>query len=490
MKTKSNTGARMTERKNLLKLLADEDLEKIHSATLDILENKGVLFTRAEAVDIFQKEGLQVKDGIVKFPPDVVEEAISRIPEKFVRRGLRPEHDVRMGEGDCYFGGGSLPLYIVNANTFKRRKALKEDMIKFARLVDGLPNFSVGNGVVKPWDVPDSVIHAVWMQNILKNTSKPSCCWYAVSPQMAQDTISILAAASGGPDELKERKTWALTACPIAGLKFGDSIIGLIEMARAGIPVEVMDTPFPGSMNPVTLAGSLVLSNATILSAMVLSQIINPGTPVVYALYGGIMDMASGTHAFSTPETALYNIAAVQLCRRYGIPSNMAAPTSDSKVPDAQAAYEKMMIALIPALAGADSLTLLGGILDFGLSASYEQMVIDNEMAGQILRILKGFEVTEETLAVDLIKTTDHGGQYLDSEHTIRHFRDVFWFPFVSDRQVRELWEQKGSKDINRRAGELAEKIIAENQPSPLSEARTAEVDKAVEMILKREKVR
>jgi len=480
----------MDEKNSFLKFLSEEDLEKIDLATLDILENKGVLFTRKEALSIFKREGLPIEEeGVVKFPPELVKEAISCVPKNFVRRGFKSEYDVKMGEGKCYFGGGSLPLYVVDSDTYQRREALKKDMVNFTRLVDRLPNFSFGNGVVKPSDVPDSVIHAIWIQNIIENTSKPSCCWYATSVQMAQDTIEILSAASGGLDELKKRKTWAITACPVSGLKWGDSVIGLIEMAKVGIPVEIMDTPFPGSMSPVTLAGTLVLSNATILSGVVLSQIINPGTPVVYALYGGIMDMRTGTHAFATPETALYSAAAVQLCQQYGIPTNMTAPTSDSKVPDAQAAYEKMMVALVPALAGADSLTLLGGVLDFGLSASYEQMVIDNEIAGQILRILKNFEVNEETLAVGTIKERDYGGYYLDSEHTLKYFKDTLWVPFLSDRQIREVWEAKGSKDILKRAKEKVKEILSGSFKSSLSEKTLVEVRKVVKKICQREKV-
>ena len=240
--------------KGSLKLLSEEDLDKIYLAALDILENKGVLFTTEEALNIFKREGLSVKDGVVKFPPDLIEETISNIPKKFIRKGLNPKYDVKIGDSKCYFGGGSLPLYVVDANNYKRREALKDDMVKFTKLVNGLPNFAFGNGVVKPSDVQDSVIHAIWMQNLIKNSSKPSCCWYATSSQMAEDTIEIMAAACGSLEKLKDGKTWAITACPVAGLKFGDSIIGLIEMAKVGVPVEIMDTPFPGSMIPDVVA--------------------------------------------------------------------------------------------------------------------------------------------------------------------------------------------------------------------------------------------
>ena len=479
------------QKKKVLRLLSEDDLNRIHEASLHIMEEKGIRFVTKEALDIFKKAGFKIEnEDIVKFPPDFVMDAIKKVPQSFVRRGLDPKYDIAVGDGTLSMGGGSLPLYVVDPDTYSRRKATSEDMVKFTRLVDALPNLAIGNGVVKPSDVPDRVMHAVWNRNIVSNTYKPSCCWYAIDKKTAQDTIEILSAAAGGLDELKERKTWAITVCPDNSLTWGDSIIGLIEMAKVEVPIEIVPVPFLGSMYPVTLAGALVQANAEALSAVVLSQIVNPGCPVIYApSYGGIMDMRAGSHAFGTPETALYGAAAAQLGKWYGLPTNIIVGITDSKVPDAQAAYEKMMTMLLPALADVDCMSLVGGMLDFALSASYEQMVIDNEIAGQVLRIRRGFKITDETLAVDVIKEVGHGGHYLEHKHTLKHFREELWIPEIADRYSREVWENKGGKDIKERAKEKAQKIIQEHYPTPLSEERQKEVDKVVKRIMKREKI-
>jgi trimethylamine--corrinoid protein Co-methyltransferase len=251
-----------------------------------------------------------------------------------------------------------------------------------------------------------------------------------------------------------------------------------------------MDTPFPGSLSPVTLAGTIALSNANILAGLTLAQIINPGTPLIYCFYGGIMDMNVGSHVFGTPESALYTAAAVQLCHLYQVPSNMTVPAVSAKVPDAQCSFEKMMNALLPALSGVDCLSLFGGILDFGMSASYEQMLIDNEMAGQINYLCRGFEVTPQTLAEDVIKSIGHGGHFLQTEHTLRHFKEELFFPILSDRNGYETWKKQGSNNIVQRAEQKVEEILQEPY---LEDHLTAEcsrdVDNVVKDILQREKV-
>ncbi|RPI47982.1 MAG: trimethylamine--corrinoid methyltransferase, partial [Chloroflexi bacterium] len=223
--------------------------------------------------------------------------------------------------------------------------------------------------------------------------------------------------------------------------------------------------------------------------ALVLAQAINPGIPVNYTTYGGVLDARSGSHSFGAPELGLYNAAAAQLSRWYGIPNNLVTGISDSKVPDAQAAYEKALTTVLPCLAGADSTSLIGGELDFGLSASYEQLVIDDEIAGQILRLVRGFEVNEETLALDVIREVGPGGHYLDSRHTRKHFREELWLPRLADRRPWDVWQADGAKDAVMRARERVEELLAAHQPVPLAPERAAAVDGVVRDICEREGV-
>jgi trimethylamine---corrinoid protein Co-methyltransferase len=306
--------------------LSEAQLDRIHTATLDVLEHVGVRFTNTYVREQWRQAGFPPDEtGLVRLLPHAVEDAIRCTPRRYTRLGKTRDLDIHMGDGDLYIGVGSLPLYVVEwtGTEFIRRDASRQDMVRFAYLGDACPHLAIGNGQVKPKDVPDSVVHAIWNQNAVKNIAKPTCCWYALDIQTAQDTLAILRAAAGGDQPLRQAKTWAITICPDQALSWGDSAVGLVEMAKAGVPLEIMPMPFPGSMTPVTLAGTIVQFNAEILAALVLAQSLNPGVPVNYTTYGGVMDMRLATHSFGAPEIALYNAAAAQLSNWYGIPNNL-----------------------------------------------------------------------------------------------------------------------------------------------------------------------
>jgi len=238
------------------------------------------------------------------------------------------------------------------------------------------------------------------------------------------------------------------------------------------------------------MAGTLVHANAEAISAIVLSQLDRPGCPIIYApSYGGCMDMATGSHCSGTPEAAFQGAAFAQLGRWYGFPTNMMAGISESKLPDAQAGYEKMMVLLLPALAGAHCITQAAGLLDFALSTSYEQMVIDDEICSQVLHLAKGFPIDEEAFALDAIRKVGHGGHYLEHEHTLRHFREALWLPRLADRRQYDQWASDGRKDIAQRAKEKADQILAEHKPVGVSSDRAAEAQKIVSNIFDREGV-
>lgn len=480
----------MTEhRRPQLCFLTDNDCARIHEATLHLLEQLGVRFATEDALEVFRQAGFEVTDdNIVRFQPEQVTAALETVPETVLRRGLAPGFDVPIGGDGLAMGAGSVALYVIEAPDYDRRKANLDDLLRFTCLVDALENFSIGNGVVLPQDVPDVVMPTVWDLNAAVNTSKPSCCWYATSQQMAEDGLSVMTAAAGGGKALREMKTWAVTICPDAPLIWGPSIYGLLEMAQYEVPIEVLPMPMRGSMCPVTMPGTLVHANVEAISAIVLSQLVNPGCPIIYApSYGGCMDMSTGAHCFGTPEAAVQGATLAQLGQWYGFPTNMMAGISDSKVPDAQAAYEKMMVLLLPALAGADCITQAGGLLDFALSASYEQMVIDDEICGQVRKIASGFGFTEEDLAVNVIEKVAHGSTYLEHEHTLQHFREELWMPQIADRNSYDQWAAAGGKDIVRRAVKRAEELIAEHRPVGATGKQAQAAYQAARVIFERE---
>ena len=225
---------------------------------------------------------------------------------------------------------------------------------------------------------------------------------------------------------------------------------------------------------------------AETLAVAVLAQLVRPGAPVIYAAsYGGIMDMRQACHSFGAPESALFAAASVEVGRSFGLPTDMMQGTSDSKLPDAQAAWEKTLALIMPALAGADCVTQAGALLDHALSASYEQLAIDQEIVGNVQRLLKASVVDDESLAVDEIMDLPFGGHYIESEHTFRNFRHELFVPRLAERRSWVQWATDGAENAARRARSYVQELLEQSSPaSGLPAARAAAVDEFVSEIL------
>lgn len=471
--------------------LSEEELRRIHTATLEILEESGIQFTLPEAQAVFRQAGLRVdREGVVRFPGWVMEEAVAKTPSRFTREALHPSYpSVRYGTGELSFTSSSTPLYVLDHGSTRLRPATVRDTADFARLADALPSFGCANGGVWSRELPPPVFHALYFELMVKNTAKPIPAGDVLNATVARDLIRLAEIVSGGREELARKKSFSFTSCPAGKGRWGNNVLAFIEGAKAGLVLKITPMPFAGSTHPVTLAGLLAQTNAEILSCVVLIQLLAPGAPILYTPYPGIMDMGTATHCCGTPETALAGAAFAQLARWYGIPSNITVGTPDAKLPDAQAAYEKMMTALPPALAGADEIGLFGGMLGMADSVSFEQLAIDDELAGNIRRIARGFEVSGETLAMSAIREVPIGGNFLEHEHTLRHFREEHYRATLADRASREGWERSGATTILERAAERVRKLLAEHRPPGLSPETERELEKEIRAICAREGV-
>ena len=473
-----------------LSVLTPGELEQIHAATRRVLAEKGIRFTLAECLDVFRRAGFQItRESAVKISSDQLESALRTAPGHFVRHGATPARDVTIGDGVTKFAVGSLPIWVAE-NSFPpvRRPATLADLRNFTLLSEALDGFEIGNPVVQPQEVPVGVMHALWNRTVSVRMTKPACCWYATTSEMAAEGLEILRLAAGGLDELRRSRRWAITICPDSAMQWGKSAIGVLAFAPAEVPIEVLPMPFLGSMHPVTMPGALVQATAETLAIVVLAQIVRSGAPVVFApSYGGVMDMSAGTHAFGAPESALFAAAAAEVGRGFGLPTDMMQGTTDSKRPDAQAAWEKTLALALPALAGADCITQAGALLDSALSASYEEIVIDEEIVGNVRRIAGPCEVNAETLAIEEILRLPFGGHYLESEHTLRHFRKELFRPALADRRNWQHWAEEGGTDASQRAGARAAELLSSMRPvSGLPPDRARAVDDFVAGIFRR----
>ena len=476
--------------RSALRVLSDEELKRIHTDTLEILETTGVKFLCEEALSVFAEHGLPVgDDSVVFFPPEVVERCIASAPSAFTRHPLDPKHPtVRWGGGDCYIGTGSTVAYIVDLDG-NYREGGEADIAHFARLSDAMDNLVIGNGMVWAQDISQAVFHARYIEVLAKNNGKVMPAGDGLDTKTSADLVRLSQCILGGEEELRKKKTFTMTALPQQALLWSHEAAAVIEPAKAGLPNEICPMPLIGSMHPATLAGALVQMNVEMLSGIVLNQLVNPGAPVVWMSWPGLMDMSVASNVFGAPEQGLTNAASAQMARWYGIPSNIIVGQTDSKVPDQQAGYEKMFSVLLAALAGADEIALVGGLIDFGRIACYEQVVIDNEIAGYVQRALAGITVNSDKLAIDVIREVSHGGNYIDHEHTFNHFKDEQYFPTLSNRDMRQKWEAEGSKDIRESAIEKTRDILDNHHPKPLNREQAHDLEKEVETIYKREGV-
>jgi trimethylamine--corrinoid protein Co-methyltransferase len=304
--------------------------------------------------------------------------------------------------------------------------------------------------------------------------------------EKAKDCIRMATVIAGGKEALKKRPNMFTTCNVISPLEYMvEQTEGLIEYAKVGLPVDIASEPQCGATSPVTMAGTLAQQTAEILGMVVISQLVNPGTPVLMGTVAAAMDLRNGMIALGGVEAALLNVAHAQMAQFYGIPSRGTGSNTESKTLDMQAGYEKAITLSLPAMAGINMI-FYPGTMDHAMTVSLESLVIDHEICGVMDRILRGVSVTEETIGLDLIDKVGPGGHFLNQKHTMRHLREEHFLPKLSDRDSYEVWTEKGKKGFQEQAKAQVKKILAGHNPSPLDSAVEKELLSIVQEVEKR----
>jgi len=460
-------------------LLSQDEVEAIHNASLEVLEGTGIKVGSEKALDILKEAGAKVDSGKkhVAIPRSLVEEALRRAPKTIRFCARSPRYDVVLDKREPRFTTDGGPPFITDWETGERRTSTNEDMARWVRVADYLGNVHIVWGSVTAGDVPAPMQEIVGTITSLNNTEKHVAV-QAFNAREAQYEIEIAAAIVGGREELKKRPIISATQCPIAPLTFeAGSIEAVIEFARAGIPVVCITMPLMGETGPATVAGTLVVNNAENLASLVISEFASSGAPVVYSSAAGGIDFKTGSATVGTPEYSLVQTGCAQLARYYGLPSNICGGDCDSKALDVQCGFERAMTLTTSILTGADIITGLGGLNAANLM-SPELLVIDNEIIGAILRIGRGFEVNDDTLAVDVINRVGPGGHFLGERHTLEHYKAETWIPEISDRESFGTWQKMGSRTMDKVAGEKIKQILATHKPEPISEGAEKEISR------------
>ncbi|HID90637.1 TPA: hypothetical protein EYP44_01600 [Candidatus Bathyarchaeota archaeon] len=463
-----------------LSLLSDDQLCDIYLASVEVLERVGLEAGEERALEVLEEAGADVerRSGLVRIPEHLVREAVKSAPSRVTLCGRTADRDVKVEGKRVFFGAGANALYVLDPSTGRVREATTQDCVNAAILADALENIHCYLSLVSPQDVPPEGVDRVKCAIALKNTTK-HFFHDAQGREGAEDQIRMAAAVVGGIEELRRRPLLSLAPCVTSPLRWGkDALEVLIAMAEHGLPQIISSEPMSGATSPASLAGSLVQQCAEVIGGLVIAQLVSRGTPVLVCTLPTIMDMRTGNIAMGSVEMGLMCAAMAQIMRRHGIPYVGSGGMADSKVMDEQAAYEKAMTCLLAALAGTNLIHLSAGMLEAILTFGYEQLVIDDEIIGMVMRAMQGIQVDDVLLAVDVIERVGPGGHFLAQDHTRRLFRREHFIPSLTDRRTRKDWERSGSLDIVARARGRVDEILRSHRPEPLERSVREEIDR------------
>jgi trimethylamine--corrinoid protein Co-methyltransferase len=462
-----------------VKVIDERQIQQIHTATLEVLERTGVVFNDEQALELLDGAGARVEGDRVRIPAWLVEDSIRRAPKRIVLGNRDGTRSVVL-EGDKSWFGPSLDcIDYLDPVTEERRPFTSDDCRITATIADALPNFTwvmdIGMAADKPADIADRVI----ARQVMTYCEKPFvfCCKDANS---TRDIYEMALLIVGGEEKFKRAPTIVHYSEPISPLSyFGPAVEKIIFCAEAGIPVINFPAPQAGGTGPATFAGNIVQGSAESLSGLVLAQLVRPGAPFIYGAFTTIMDMKTTIFSYGASEMSLMVAAVSQMAQHYRLPFFGTAGCTDAKFPDPQAAAEVALSCLSSALVGANLVHDAGSWIDHGSLVSPAFMVLVNEVLYMVNQYMRGIPVNEDTLAIDIIDSVGPGGHYLNEDHTMNHFRDV-WYSKIFDRTIYDVWQEQGAKRFEER---LREKTLEamNHKPAELSPEIIKEFDRMEE---------
>ncbi len=456
------------------KILGKEGVKRIHEATLALLSEVGIILTHPGARELLFEHGAQADRGRVLIPPDLVERSLSLCPPKVKVQGRDPERAIELGDGRWHAHNvGGVPNVL---DREVRRPAGRRDVAEAARLLDALPNVSSVTPLFTPQDVLASSMSLWMLYDTVANTTKP------IHGPGVRSAKELRALAEMAQVLLPEGK-FTVSVSPVSPLFFPDEEVeAILEASRLGLTLIPPPGPIMGATAPMSIAGALVQQNAEILACIVLAQLVTPGLPVVYSGRVSVMNPRPGLSVWGNPEVGMASAATVEIGHYYNLPVNVYGLCTSSLSPDIQSGYERAFNAVLPILAGADEISGVGE-MEGGVTSSWEQMVIDDEILTSIGRIVRGFEVNEESLALEVIaRVIDGPRNFLAERHTVKYLRGG---EMLQTRlAVRESWaecETRGRKGIVENAREKAEEILARHEVPPLDKHQQAAVEEIIQ---------
>ncbi|UCF91877.1 MAG: trimethylamine methyltransferase family protein [Desulfobacterales bacterium] len=469
-----------------LEYFSAEQMRDIHGAALEILEDCGTVVHHKKCVELLQKAGAYVKDDKRVFiPSGLAEWAIRSAPSRVTIYDRKGKPSMFLEGRNVYYGTGSDCPHLLDSFTGERRDFRLKDVEDAVRLVDFLPNidFTMSMGLAP--DVPTDLQYQYKYATMIRNSIKPQVIT-AADRKSLEDITDIAAAAAGGREELRRKPIFVLYDEPTSPLiHMHEAMEKLLFMAENRLPTNYSPGIMAGGTGPVTMAGAITQADAEILAGLVIHQLARPGAPFIFGAGMSPMDMHSMQPTYSSPEAMMEQAGLCQIGRcLYDLPTWGFGGCSASKLADEQAVNEASTYIMMSGWMGTNLVHDVG-YLEFGLTYSFDLLVMCDEFIGQVRRMMEGIRVDPEYLAVDAVKRVGPGGHFLDDPHTLGHFREN-WQPGITDRRTYETWKAKGASTMGQRTRAKIKAILDKHQPEPLS----PETDAQIEEILRRAQAR
>jgi trimethylamine--corrinoid protein Co-methyltransferase len=463
-----------------LNMFSPEDIQRLHAATLEVIEQTGIRFPSKRAQEIWASCGAQVdaKTGIVKAPAHLIESALKKAPPAYSLAARNQAQDLPLDGKHVWVGTDGCGVEIIDLYNGERRRSKLQDVEEIARVADASEQVAFHWVALSAQDKPAHTrglheLGAVW-RNSTKHVQTESI--YSVAE--AKAAVEMATAVAGSKEALRKRPVLSLMQCTAPPLGHdGGSLDAALIGAEAGLPVGFMTMAACLTTGPATLAGNLVVGNAEVIAGTALIQLAFPGAPVFYAAAQTASDLRSGAYTGGGPEDFLFGAANGILADFYNIPISMGSFATGAKEPNWQAGLENSLSTFMASIVVSDM--LLGvGFLHGSRIWSFEQMLMDCEIYEIVRRTLAGIEVNDETLALETIKSVGPGGNFLSQKHTRAHMREIF-VPNYLDRRPYNMWETKkdGPRDWAR---EKARKLVETHQPDPLDPAIVREFERII----------
>lgn len=461
-----------------LTYLTKDKIEEIHSVTLQLLADTGVRISNEEAKEILDEKGCTLLEDIVKFPESIVTESLRTVPSIFSLFSRDGKKSFTIDQDNVLINPGSSAAHFKDRISGEIRKGTSKDILDLVRVVERLEHIKAQSTALIPSDVPADIAGFHRLYLTLKNSNKP-----IVTGAFLKEDFHVmremLETVAGGPEEHAKKPQAVFDCCPSSPLFWSDtSCQNLIDCAKATIPAQIVPSPLMGVSSPITITGTVVQQNMEILSGIVIAQLINPGTPLVYGGAIGSLDMQYGTPRYSSIEATMTACMSNEIGKSYGMPTHAYLGTSESKIEDIQSGYETGLGLIMGILSRINVISGPGMLAQLNCQ-SLEKLVIDNEFCGSALRLIQDSDSLLVDDVHDLITSVGPGGDYLKQKHTQVNYRKKHLIP--SDILCRlniHSWVDEGQKTTFQRAKAIVDYLLSQENISCLSKSTNDDLEK------------